>query len=116
MKETDAVVAHAELNVLAEHDLGQLRRVAVAPKMRGRGIGQALVRRLVELGFDELGLHRLELVVFSFNQPARCCYERAGFREEGRALEARKASDGYWDLIQMAMLEGWQRRGQACTE
>lgn len=101
------VVAHAELDILPEHELGQIRRVAVAPQMRGRGIGLALITWLSELAFDLLGLHRLELVVFSFNQPARRCYERAGFREEGRARHARRASDGYWDLIYMALLEDW---------
>jgi len=77
--------------------------------MRGRGIGLALVRWLVGLAFDELGLHRLELVVFSFNDSARRCYERAGFIEEGHVHHARRASNGYWDLIYMALLESWRR-------
>lgn len=108
-RETESVVAHAELNLLPEHDLGQIRRVAVAPEVRGTGIGQALVRWLVNFAFFELHLHRLELVVFSFNDRARHCYEVAGFREEGRSHEARKASDGYWDLIHMALLRSWYR-------
>ena len=111
MGEADSVVAHAELKILPEHDLGQVRRVAVAPEMRGRGIGLALVRWLVGLAFDELELHRLELVVFSFNHSARRCYEHAGFKQDGYAHDARKASDGYWDLIYMALLESWYREG-----
>lgn len=102
---TDVIVAHAEMNVLPEHRVGQIRRVAVAPEMRGRGVGGALMQWLVNFGFAELRLHRLELVVFSFNDCALRCYETAGFREEGRAREARKASSGYWDLIYMAQLE-----------
>lgn len=109
ISKTDAVVAHAELNILPEHNLGQVRRVAVAPEMRGRGIGLALVRWLTGLAFDELGLHRLELVVFSFNHSARRCYKRAGFEQEGYAHDARKASDGYWDLVYMALLDSWYR-------
>lgn len=105
--ETNSVVAHAELNLLPEHDLGQIRRIAVAPMMRGKGIGQTLIQWLVSFSFDELGLNRLELVVFSFNDHARRCYEAAGFREEGRAHEARKASEGYWDLTHMALLRRW---------
>jgi RimJ/RimL family protein N-acetyltransferase len=98
------VVGHAELNLLAQHDLGQLRRIAVAPEMRGLGIGLALVESMTSLAFDELHLNRLELVVFSFNEPARRCYAAAGFTEEGRAREARRSSNGYWDLIYMALL------------
>jgi RimJ/RimL family protein N-acetyltransferase len=105
VNESGEVVAHAELNLLPQHRLGQVRRVAVAPEGRGQGIGRALMNRVVQLGFDELGLHRIELVVFSFNEPARRCYEAIGFREEGRAREARVATNGFWDLIHMALLE-----------
>ncbi len=104
--EHEKVVGHAELSVQPKHELGQIGRFAVAPDMRGRGISSRLLNRIIELGFDELGLHRLELVVFSFNEPALRCYKRAGFREEGRAPHARKASDGYWDLIYMGLLQG----------
>lgn len=103
------VVAHAELNLMPEHELGQIRRVGVAPEMRGRGVGVALMRWLVDYAFSDLRLNRLELVVFSFNHRARHCYEAVGFREEGRALQARKASGGYWDLIHMALLASWHR-------
>jgi len=108
----ETIVAHAELNVLPEHRLGQIRRVAVAPERRGGGIGHRLVRWLVDFGFDELGLNRLELVVFSFNEPALRCYRSAGFREEGRAREARRGSDGYWDLVYMAQLASWEHEGE----
>lgn len=104
---TGALVAHAELNILSEHKLGQIRRVIVAPELRGQGVGRALIRWLVRLSFTELDLNRLELVVFSFNDRARHCYESAGFREEGRAEQARKASSDYWDLIYMALLKDW---------
>jgi RimJ/RimL family protein N-acetyltransferase len=99
------IVAHAELNLLPRHRLGQVRRVGVAPDRRGRGIGSALMAHVLQTGFDELDLHRIELVVFAFNEPARRCYEAVGFREEGRARDARVATDGYWDLIYMALLE-----------
>jgi RimJ/RimL family protein N-acetyltransferase len=107
-QETGSVVAHAELNLIPQHDLGQVRRFGVAPSARGNGIGRALIRWLVDFSFDELELNRLELVVFSFNEPARRCYESAGFRKEGCAHEVRKASDGYWDLIYMALLKKWR--------
>lgn len=113
--ETGSVVAHAELKLLPEHDLGQIRRVAVAPEVRGTGIGLTLLRWLVNFAFSELRLHRLELVVFSFNDRARHCYEAVGFREEGRAHEARKASGGYWDLVHMALLRSWHRERQGPT-
>lgn len=105
----DTVVGHAELRVLPEHELGQIGRFAVAPRVRGQGVGTRLMDWLVAFAFDELSLHRLELVVFSFNESALRLYKRAGFREEGLARHARKASDGYWDLVNMGLLEDWRR-------
>lgn len=102
--DSESMLAHAELTVLPEHLLGRIARVIVAPDARGSGVGSAMLKRIVTLAFDELGLHRLELVVFALNAPARRCYERAGFREEGFARDARRGSDGYWDLVYMGML------------
>jgi RimJ/RimL family protein N-acetyltransferase len=103
----DRVVGHAELEVLPEHELGRIGCVAVAPAMRSQGIARRLLGWLIAFAFEELGLHRLELVVFSFNHPALRCYRNVGFREEGLATHARKASDGYWDLIYMGLLRDW---------
>jgi RimJ/RimL family protein N-acetyltransferase len=108
-RSTDTVVGHAELAVLPQHELGRIGRFAVAPEMRGRGIAGRLMDWLIAFAFDELDLHRLELVAFSFNEPALRCYKRAGFREEGLARDARKASDGYWDLIHMGLLASWRQ-------
>jgi RimJ/RimL family protein N-acetyltransferase len=110
--ESGAVVGHVELRILREHDLGQVGRVAVAPAARGCGVATAMLDWLAARAFDELALHRLELVVFSFNEPARRCYSRIGFREEGLARHARKASNGYWDIVYMALLEEWYRGGE----
>ncbi len=109
-RESDAALAHAELEVVPEHELGRIGRVAVAPEMRGEGIAGRLLEWLIAFAFDDLALHRLELVVFSFNEPALRCYRRAGFREEGVAREARRASSGYWDLIHMGLLASWRRQ------
>lgn len=103
------MVDHAELTVLPEHELGQIGRLAVAPYARGEGVGTKLMDWLVAFAFDELSLHRLELVVFSFNEPALHLYKNAGFWEEGLALHARKAGDGYWDLIYMGLLKSWRQ-------
>ena len=43
-----------------------------------------MVQQILIIGFEQLRLHRIELVVFDFNQAAIRCYERVGFRTEGR--------------------------------
>jgi RimJ/RimL family protein N-acetyltransferase len=109
-REGDVVLGHAALEILPAHELGEVRFFAVAPAARGRGIAGKLLEWVIALAFEQLALHRLELVVFPFNEAAVRCYKRAGFREEGRAREARKASDGYWDLLYMGLLRDWRER------
>jgi RimJ/RimL family protein N-acetyltransferase len=74
------------------------------PDARGRGVGAVATARLLEVGFRELGLHRIYLHVFATNEPARRLYERAGFRVEGVQRDA-ACVDGAWvDLVLMAIL------------
>jgi amino-acid N-acetyltransferase len=58
----DAVVGCGALHVLWE-DLGEVRTVAVSRKVVGRGVGHAVVDRLVDVG-RELGLARLFVLTF----------------------------------------------------
>jgi amino-acid N-acetyltransferase len=58
----DAVVGCGALHVLWE-DLGEVRTVAVARRVLGRGVGHAVVDRLVDVG-RELGLARLFVLTF----------------------------------------------------
>jgi RimJ/RimL family protein N-acetyltransferase len=54
--------------------------------------------------FDEMNLHRIQLSVYEFNQRAMRCYEKCGFRHEGRAREAFYREGKYHDSLLMAIL------------
>jgi diamine N-acetyltransferase len=69
-----------------------------------RGLGTEVVRAVLSLGFRELNLHRIHLSVLADNARAIRCYERAGFREEGRLREAVFKGGERRDLIIMAVL------------
>jgi RimJ/RimL family protein N-acetyltransferase len=97
------VLGYAELKILPEDSLGKIGRVAVAPQARGQRVATQMLSWLTALAFQELGLGRLELLVFSFNTPAIACYRRAGFTEHAIRRNARKGSDGYWDAIHMEL-------------
>ena len=80
----------------------------------GRGYGSDAMRVIVDYGFRELGLHRIQLGVTSFNPAGIRAYEKAGFTEEGR-LRQSVLHDGRWyDEILMSILDHeWAaRRGQ----
>lgn len=111
LRRTDsALVGHGELGWIDRDNRdAKLMRIVLAPEARGQGLGEALVRGLVRVGFEELDLHRLDLHVFPFNQSAIRCYERVGFRHEGTLREARRNGDEYWDVCVMGLLrQEWQ--------
>ncbi len=99
-------VGHIELSQIdRRHRSASLSRVMVAPGRRGAGLGRAIVRAALAVAFDELRLHRVELVVFDFNHAAIRCYERAGLVREGVLRDARRVGDEYWSVVQMSILE-----------
>lgn len=104
LEEGEDVIGHAELHVDSRHAYARISRLLVAPHARGRGLGQALTRALVDLALVELGLHRVELGVIEFNTAALRAYEAVGFRKEGTLRESRRIGSRHWSVIEMAIL------------
>jgi RimJ/RimL family protein N-acetyltransferase len=70
----------------------------------GRGYGTEATRLMLRLAFEGMGLHRVSLSVFSFNERAMRSYRKAGFRLEGRAREAILREGQRFDELTMAVL------------
>lgn len=75
------------------------------PAERGRGIGAWAIECTRDFAFEQLGLHRLALDVYSFNLRAQKAYLKAGFKTEGVLRDAVRDGDRYADDILMAILE-----------
>lgn len=105
--ETGAAIGHGELARIDSKNLSAaLARILVGPtELRGAGIGEAIVRALLRIAFDDLSLHRVALNVFDFNQSAIRCYQKVGFRLEGVQRAACKVGDEYWNVCAMSILE-----------
>jgi RimJ/RimL family protein N-acetyltransferase len=71
----------------------------------GRGYGTEATRLMIGHAFDGLGLHRVALSVFSFNERAIRAYRSVGFIVEGRAREAIWRDGRWWDEISMSLLD-----------
>ncbi len=70
-----------------------------------QGYGSEAIRLILRYGFEDLGLHRIDLVVLAFNHRAIRCYEKCGFRHEG-VLRDNALIDGVWhDDVLMAILD-----------
>jgi diamine N-acetyltransferase len=72
----------------------------------GRGYGTDTTRSLVEWGFRELNLNRVWLRVFEDNPRGIRCYEKVGFRVEGRLRQDRFREGRYLDTLVMGVLRG----------
>lgn len=109
----DTTAGHIEIKAIdTRHANAMLGRILMAPPMRGKGLGVALVQAALRICFDELKLHRVGLRVFAHNKSAIDCYQRAGFVIEGHERHSKRAPDGaWWDACTMAILEDdWRAR------
>jgi RimJ/RimL family protein N-acetyltransferase len=76
----------------------------------GRGYGTEATRLMLDHAFGTLGLHRVALFVFEFNERAIRTYRRCGFVVEGRSRESVFRDGRWWDEIAMSVLQSdWQR-------
>jgi len=57
--------------------------ISVDDKHRGEGVGKALLTALIDAADNWLGISRIELTVFTDNEPAIALYRKAGFEMEG---------------------------------
>ena len=79
--------------------------------MWGAGYGTEATELMLWLAFERVGLHRVALSVFSFNERAVRAYEKAGFTIEGRHREAIVRDGQRWDELTMGVLASeWQAR------
>jgi RimJ/RimL family protein N-acetyltransferase len=67
----------------------------------GKGYGTEATRLLLDYAFNVLALHNVMLRVFSYNQRAIRAYQRAGFREIGRRLQAQRIGSQVYDVVLM---------------
>jgi len=110
VNEQAEIVGHIELGAInRQNGSASICRVFLDPNHRGKGICVEMVRKLLQLGFGELGLRRIDLRVYGFNTAAIGCYEHAGLVREGLLRQAQRVGDQTWDTVIMAILRAeWE--------
>jgi len=68
------------------------------------GYGTEAIATLLRFVFQEMNLHRISLRVYTYNQRAIRCYEKCGFKLEGRLRQARFRDGEYYDELIMGIL------------
>jgi len=70
----------------------------------GKGIGRALIGEVLALADNWFNLRRVELTVYTDNEPAIRLYEKNGFVTEGLMKEFAFRDGGYVDAYCMARI------------
>ena len=83
-------VGYAEVRSVAGE--AQIYNIAIAPEMRGRGVGEALLRHVISAA-EAQGCNVVTLEVKAGNDAAMKLYEKLGFREVGRRPRYYKGVD-----------------------
>lgn len=78
--------------------------LAVHPRFRGRKLGDEAARLFQRHLLVDLGLHRLQMEVYGFNERAIAHAERVGFVREGVKRKAYKRDDGWVDGVMYGLL------------
>ena len=98
----DEVVGHARVD-MAPYGVAGLGMM-VDERWRGRGVGGALVRAVIDAARD-LGAHKVALQVWPHNEAARRLYLRHGFVEEGLLRRHYPRRNGeLWDAVIMGLV------------
>jgi len=91
-------------------ELDQLNQTAEAGIFIGnknywnKGYGTEALWLLLDYGFKALNLHSVMLKTYSFNERAKRCYEKAGFKTIGKRREALRRGNKIFDVIYMDIL------------
>jgi RimJ/RimL family protein N-acetyltransferase len=108
----DRLIGTCALSQLDSDNGSALFHITIGEKDTwGRGHGTEATQLMVDHAFGGLGLHRIGLTVFSFNERAIRSYRSCGFVVEGRAREAIWRDGRWWDEIAMSILDSdWAKR------
>jgi RimJ/RimL family protein N-acetyltransferase len=112
VRETDRLIGTCAFSQLDADNGSALFHITIGERDTwSRGYGSEATSMMVDHAFRVLGLHRVALAVFAFNERAIRAYLRVGFVIEGQAREAIWRDGRWWDEVQMSILESdWRAR------
>ena len=114
-KATDRLVGTCAFSQLDGENGSALYHITIGESDAwGQGYGTEATQMMLDHAFGTLGLHRIALYVFEFNERAIRAYKRCGFVVEGRSRESIWRDGRWWDEMAMSVLESdWRARRDA---
>lgn len=91
------------------HYVNQLNKNAaigywITENVQGRGIVTRSCRALIDYGFKELGLRRIEIKAATENLKSRAIPVKLGFQQEGILRQAERINGKFMDLVLFSLL------------
>lgn len=104
-RQDGAIVGEVVFNEY-EEELGNVNfRILMGQAGCNRGLGTEAVSLFIKYGMTVLGIHKIELEVYSFNPRAERVYQKAGFQLEGIKRESFRYNGEYIDTKLYGMLQ-----------
>lgn len=104
--EDDILVGYIDLNSIVWSNGVATLSIGIGDKnSRGKGYASEAVNLILKFAFHELNLHRVQLCVISYNEPAIALYEKCGFKKEGTQREVVFRDGVRYDLHNYGILK-----------
>lgn len=102
LSSTNETIGHCELNFMNGNN--RLSRILIGNEnLRGQGIGEQVVRKMVETLFLDEKVREVDLNVFSWNKAAIKCYEKVGFRIIHENTDEMNVNGKVWTRLNMVL-------------
>ncbi|WP_286946545.1 GNAT family N-acetyltransferase [Exiguobacterium sp. UBA4551] len=103
LQEDDVIGSCGFLNQSARHQRAELG-FELSPAYQGQGIAKEAALAVIEYGFTELSLNRIEALVLPENTASQRLLERLGFQREGLLRQYEKTRSQFDNLYMYSIL------------
>ncbi len=111
VKADEILIGNCSFEIDWKNRVGLAGIVIGEKEYHNKGYGTESLKLMIQYAFDELNLNRMELEVYSHNPRAKSCYEKVGFKQEGKRRQAIFKNGRYQDAIGMGLLkEEWEKK------
>jgi RimJ/RimL family protein N-acetyltransferase len=98
---TGMAAGHGEINISGFPNILLGRLLIGKAVMRRVGLGEQLVKLLLDYAFNTLKAESAELNVFDFNKSAIRCYTKCGFKMNAEKVKTTEINGNIWTLHNM---------------
>lgn len=107
--DNDKVVGHAEIYHETQKRAKLCRILIGDPNLRGKGLGQQVISKLLNIAFEDMGYSVVHLNVYDWNMGAIKCYENCGFKINPTTTSDMTVGGEVWTALNMSInKEQWQ--------